>query len=51
MSSSKSQAIIRMKKSSFLKEHKRIIPELRKAGLKKEAEEQAREVKEYTRKN
>lgn len=34
----------------MMQEHKRIIPELKKAGLKKEAERQAKELKRIKRK-
>ncbi len=34
----------------MLSEHKRIIPQLRKVGLKSEAEEQAKELKEIKKK-
>ena len=34
----------------MLSEHKRIIPELRKAGLKKEANDQNKELKEIKKK-
>ncbi len=37
---------IKVSKKEMLKEHKRIVPELRHAGLKKEARVQAREFKE-----
>lgn len=37
---------ILISKKMLLKEHKRIIPELKKAGLKKEATDQAKELKE-----
>jgi len=43
---SKNKAIIKVSKKEMLKEHKRIIPELKKAGLKKEANTQAEELKE-----
>lgn len=37
---------ILVSKMAMLKEHKRIIPELKKAGLKKEAKDQAKEYKQ-----
>jgi len=37
---------IKVSKSEMIAEHKRIVPELRKAGLKKEAAKQSRELKE-----
>ena len=37
-------------KKEMVKEHKRIIPELRKAGLKKEANRQAKELKSIKKK-
>ena len=37
-------------KKEMVKEHKRIIPELRKAGLKKEASRQAKELKSIKKK-
>lgn len=37
-------------KEEMLKEHKRIIPELRQAGLKKEASKQAKELKQIKKK-
>ncbi len=40
----------RVSKKEMIKEHKRIVPELRKAGLKKEAKRQAKELKEIKRK-
>lgn len=40
----------RVSKQEMLKEHKRIIPELKKAGLKKEANKQAKELKSIKKK-
>lgn len=40
---------IKVSKEEILEEHKRIVPELRKAGLKKEANRQAEELKELKR--
>jgi hypothetical protein len=40
----------KVKKSSMVKEHERIIPELKKHGLKAEALEQAKELKEIKKK-
>lgn len=37
-------------KMSMLKEHKRIIPQLKKAGLTKEAKRQSKELKELKNK-
>ena len=37
-------------KKEMIQEHKRIIPELRKAGLKKEANKQAKELEEIKKK-
>jgi hypothetical protein len=37
-------------KKSMVKEHERLVPELRKSGLKKEANKQAKELKEYKKK-
>ena len=45
----KSKQIL-VSRMSMLKEHKRIIPELKKAGLKKEAGKQAKEYKELKNK-
>jgi hypothetical protein len=39
--------MIRIPKKELLSEHKRIIPELKKAGLKQEAKKQGRELQEY----
>jgi hypothetical protein len=36
--------------NEMLKEHKRIVPELKKAGLKKEAKDQEKELKEIEKK-
>lgn len=41
---------ILVSKMAMLKEHKRIIPELKKAGLKKEANRQMTEFKELKKK-
>lgn len=41
---------IKVSKKEMLEEHKRIIPELKKAGLKKEAKKQAKELKELKKK-
>lgn len=38
---------IEMSKKMLVKEHKRLIPELEKAGLKKEEEEQEKDLKKY----
>jgi len=38
---------ISMAVKSVVKEHQRLVPELRSHGLKKEATEQAKELKEY----
>jgi hypothetical protein len=38
---------ILLSKMSLIKEHKKIIPVLKKAGLKKEAKEQAKDLKKY----
>lgn len=40
---------IAISKKMVVKEHKRLIPELEKAGLKKEAEEQEKDLKKYER--
>ena len=41
---------IKVSKKEILKEHKRIIPELKHAGLREEALKQAKEVKELRKK-
>jgi hypothetical protein len=41
---------IKLNKEELVKEHKRIVPELRKHGLKREALRQAKELKELKRK-
>lgn len=43
----KSAKKICLDKMSLKKEHKRIIPMLKKAGYKKEAKDQTREAKKY----
>lgn len=40
----------KVSKKEMLKEHKRIIPELKKAGLKEEALKQAKELKQIKKK-
>ena len=40
----------KVSKSEMVKEHSRIIPELKKAGLKKEACKQTKELKEIKKK-
>ena len=40
----------KVKKSEMIAEHKRIIPELKKAGLKKEAAKQSKELKSIKKK-
>jgi hemerythrin len=47
---SKNKAILKVSKKELVKEHKRIVPMLKKAGLKKEAKEQAEELKEIKKK-
>lgn len=42
---------ILVSRMGMIKEHKRIIPELKKAGLKKEAKEQAKDLKKYEKRN
>ena len=37
---------IEMSKKMYIKEHKRLVPELEKAGLKKEAKEQRKDLEE-----
>ena len=45
---SKDQALVKMKKSAFIKEHKHLLKVLRSGkGGKKEAKEQAEEMKKY----
>lgn len=41
---------IKVSKRAMVSEHARIIPKLRKAGLRKEARRQAKELKELRRK-
>jgi hypothetical protein len=40
----------KVSKKEMIKEHKRIVPELKKAGLKTEALKQARELEEIKKK-
>lgn len=40
----------KVSKKEMVKEHKRIIPELKKAGLKKEAKRQSKELKQIKKK-
>lgn len=40
----------KVKKKDMLKEHKRLIPELKKAGLKKEAAKQLKELRKIKKK-
>lgn len=40
----------KVSKKEMISEHKRIIPQLKKAGLKKEADRQAKELKQIKRK-
>lgn len=52
MSNAKSEAIIRMKRGDFIKEHRELVKTLRTGkGIKKEAKEQGAELERYTRKN
>jgi hypothetical protein len=41
------EKMIKLPKKELLAEHKRIIPELKKHGLTKEANKQTKELKEY----
>ena len=41
------QKMVKEPLKDLLKEHKRLVPELKEAGLKKEAKIQDRELKEY----
>jgi len=50
MKNCKSQAIVKMKKRDFVKEHKHLLKVLKTGkGRQKEAQEQAEELKGYTR--
>ena len=48
MSKAKSEAIVRMKKKDFIKEHKDLVKTLKTGkGIKKEYKEQSQELKKY----
>ena len=52
MNKSKSEAMVRMKKKDFVKEHRKLVKVLRSGkGLRKEAKEQGEELAGYTRKS